>query len=99
MITREMLVEWREAKALALHSHSIEPTIVIAMQEMYIEAKALRRDNLSLLNSENLINKMALYINKAFKGHQYTDEMDALIDEIEEIANEMNKNLGLKDND
>lgn len=97
MITREMLSQWREAKTLAIKSLSIDPTIVIAMQEMYIEAKCLRLENLRLLNSENLINKMALYIHKALKGDLFSNEQDALVDEIEELSIDMHKNLGIKD--
>lgn len=99
MITPKMLTEWSDAKTLAIKSLSIEPSIVIAMQEMFIEAKWLRRDNLRLLNSENLINKMALYIHMANRGQLYTHDMDSLLDEIEEISRHMNKNLGLKAND
>lgn len=97
MITPIMLEEWKTAKNLAIQSFTIDPSIIVAMQEMFIEAKGLRRDNLRLLNSENLINKMALYIHRAIKGDLYSNEQESLIDEIEEISIDLNKNLGIRD--
>ena len=96
MITQKMLNEWEKVKNLAVKSFTIEPAIIIAIQEMYIEAKGLRRDNLKLLNSEELINKMANFVHLTIRDSVLTSEMEAVVDEIEEISSYMNRDLGLK---
>lgn len=96
MITQKMLNDWERVKNLAVQSFTIEPAIIIAIQEMYIEAKWLRRDNLKLLNSENLINKLASFVHLTVRDSVLTTEMEDLIEEIEEISSYMNRDLGLK---
>ncbi len=95
MITKEMLVRWREAVTLAISSPTPEPAITIAMQEMYIEAKGLRRDNLMLLNSENLIELMWRYINISSTEHYVDEEMEELLVKIEKLSKHININLEL----
>jgi len=95
MITKEMLTRWREAVTLAITSRNPEPAITIAMQEMYIEAKGLRRDNLKLLNSENLIELMAKYIVLSSTEHYIDEEMEDLLIEIEKLSKHININLEL----
>lgn len=96
MITQKMLNEWERVKNLAVKSFTIEPAIIIAIQEMYIEAKWLRRDNLKLLNSEELINKLANFVHVTIRDSVLTPEMETIVDEIEEISSYMNRDLGLK---
>jgi len=95
MITTEMLIRWREAVALSITSCAAEPAITVAMHEMYIEAKWLRRDNLKLLNSENLIELMAKYISISSSEHYLDDEMENLLVEIEKLSKHININLEL----
>jgi len=95
MITREMLVRWREAVTLAIQSCTAEPAVTMAMQEMYIEAKWLRRDNLKLLNSEDLIELMAKFVRQSITDHYLTEDMEDLIEEIEALSIRMNKDLEL----
>ena len=95
MITKEMLARWREAVTLAITSPTPVPAITVAMQEMYIEAKWLRRDNLMLLNSENLIELMAKYIHISSSEHYLDEEMEDLLVEIEKLSKHMNINLEL----
>ena len=96
MITQKTLNEWERVKNLAVKSFTIEPAIIIAIQEMYIESKGLRRDNLKLLNSEELINKLANFVHLTIRDSVLTSEMEAVVDEIEEISSYMNRDLGLK---
>lgn len=95
MITRDMLIRWREAVTLAITSPTPEPAITIAMQEMYIEAKGLRRDNLKLLNSENLIELMADYIKISTEDHYIDPEMEYLLEKIDRLSNHLQINLEL----
>ena len=95
MITKEMLARWREAVTLAISSPTPEPSITIAMQEMYIEAKWLRRDNLMLLNSEHLIELMAKFIQISSEEHYLDEEMEELLLKIEKLSDHMNINLEL----
>ena len=96
MITQKTLNEWEKVKNLAVRSFTIEPAIIIAIQEMYIETKWLRRDNLKLLNSEDLINKLASFVHLTIRDSVLTTEMEDIVDEIEEISSYMNRDLGLK---
>lgn len=82
MITPAMLEEWRKAKNLAVTSLTLEPEVQVAMQEMYIEAKALRKDNLKLLNYEDLLLKALMYVIKSKEDHYLTPELEELYDEI-----------------
>lgn len=95
MITKDMLLRWREAVTLAITSCAAEPAITIAMQEMYIEAKWLRLNNLKLLNSENLIELMAKYIHISATEHYLDPEMEDLLEEIEKLSKHLNINLEL----
>lgn len=88
MITRKMLNEWHQAKTLAIKSLNIDPEIAIAMQEMFIEAKALRKENLALLNSRDIIDKMAEYIVISQRNHYIDDEMEELYSTIEDMCSE-----------
>lgn len=82
MITHKMLEEWRQAKNLAVTSLNIEPEIAVAVQEMYIEAKQLRKDNIKLLNMEGLIEKLAEYVRVSRERHYTDPEMDEILDDI-----------------
>ncbi len=95
MITREMLLRWREAVTLAIQSCTAEPAITIAMQEMYIEAKWLRRDNLKLLNSEDLIELMAKFLRLSVSDHYLNEDMEELLEKIEIHAKRHNIDLEL----
>ncbi len=95
MITRAMLIRWREAVTLAITSPAPQPSITIAMQEMYIEAKGLRRDNLKLLNSEDLIELMAKFLRLSIRDHYLTPDMEDMIDEIDELCKQNNLDLEL----
>jgi len=96
MITHKMLASWRQGVTLAISSLTIDPEITIAMQEMYIEAKALRRQNLRLLNSETLIDKLAEYVRLSTNNHYISPDLEDLIDDIDETARDMNINLEIK---
>lgn len=86
MITKAMLERWQEAKNLAVKSFNIDKDVIIAMQEMYIEAKALRRDNLRLLNKEDLIDNMIQYVQLSQQNHYVDTEMEELYDEIKRLT-------------
>jgi hypothetical protein len=93
MITPQMLHEWHQAKTLAIKSLNIDPEIAIAMQEMYIEAKALRKENLRLLNSRDIIDKMAEYIGVSQRNHYIDEEMEVMYSNIEDMCSENFINL------
>lgn len=95
MITRAMLLRWREAITLSINSLTTEPEIPIAMQEMYIEAKWLRRDNLLLLNSEDLIELMANFLRLSVTDHYLTEDMIDLLEEVDCLAKRMKIDLEL----
>ena len=82
MITRKMLEDWRQAKNLAVTSFNIEPDVVIAIQEMYIEAKQLRKDNLKFLNQQGLLEKFAEYVRMSRERHYADPDMDELFEEL-----------------
>jgi hypothetical protein len=88
VITRKMLDSWHQAKILAIKSLNIDPEIAIAMQEMFVEAKALRKENLRLLNSRDIIDKMAEYIQISQRNHYIDDEMEELYSGIDEMCRE-----------
>ncbi len=90
MITRKMLDNWHQAKILAVKSLNIDPEIAIAMQEMFIESKALRKENLRLLNSRDIIDKMAEYIQISQKVHYIDDELEELYSRIDDMCKENN---------
>lgn len=95
MITQAMLIRWREAVTLAITSPTPEPAITIAMQEMYVEAKWLRRDNLKLLNSEDLITMMEKYILISEAEHYLDPEMEDLLADIKKLSKHINVNSEL----
>ena len=82
MITGEMLERWRQAKNLATTDLTIAPEIKTALMEMHIEAKALRRDNLRLLNYGNLVDKMAGYMQTSIDEHYIGPDLQERIDDI-----------------
>jgi len=91
-----MLKSWREAKTLAIKSYAIEPEILIAMQEMYIEAKQLRKDNLKLLNSEDLLKLMSEYVRVSRADHYISPELEELIEQIEDLIDSSNLALEVR---
>lgn len=95
MITKTKLEEWRAAKNLAVTSLTLEPTTTIAIQEMYIEAKALRRDNLLLLNKQDLFDHLLAYCSASVKDHYLTEEMELQIEEIRDLCDSLNIELEL----
>lgn len=95
MITKQKLEEWRAAKNLAVVSLSIEPSIIIAVQEMYIEAKSLRRDNLRLLDQQDLFDSLLAYVADSAKDHYLTEEMEARLEEIRDLCDSLNVELEL----
>jgi len=95
MITKKQLEEWRIAKNLAVVSINIEPSVTIAIQEMYIEAKALRKDNLHLLNRQDLFDKLITYMQVSSEDHYLSEEMEELLEEIRELCDTENINLEL----
>jgi hypothetical protein len=96
VITTKMLANWRQAKTLAVASLNIDPEITIAMQEMYIEAKYLRKENLRLLNSQSLIDRLTEYARLSFRNHYVDTEMEELMESIELLARDMNINLEIE---
>lgn len=95
MITKQKLEEWRAAKNLAVTSLTLEPTTTIAIQEMYIEAKALRRDNLQLLNKQDLFDHLLAYCVASVKDHYLTEEMEAQLEVIRDLCDSLNIELEL----
>lgn len=93
MITKSMLEEWRNAKNLAVASLTTDPSVIIAIQEMYIEAKALRRDNLKLLNKQDLLDKLLAYTRASAGDHYLTEEMEDQLDEIRDLCDDLNLEL------
>ena len=89
MITHAMLVRWQEAKNIAVKSFNIDKDVIIAIQEMYIEAKALRKDNLSLLNREDLITRLIEYVRLSQENHYVDSDMEDLYDDIKRLANRL----------
>jgi len=96
MITRADLDRWHSAKTLAVLSCNIEPDIAIAMQEMFIEIKQLRKDNLKFLNMEELLGAMAEYIRVSREDHYMTETLTELLERIEDIVDASNLNLELE---
>lgn len=93
MITKNTLEAWRTAKNLAVMSFNTEPEITIAIQEMYIEAKALRRDNLRLLNKQDLFDKLMVYVKASAADHYLTEAMEDTLDEIRDLCDTLNIEL------
>lgn len=93
MITKSMLEDWRQAKNLAVCSFNIEPDVVVAIQEMYIEAKQLRKDNLKLLNKEELIEKLLAYTSMSMDDHYLTQGMQDTLEDIKDLCDDLNINL------
>ena len=96
MITKDMLERWRQAKNLAVTDLTIGPEIKEALMEMHIEAKALRRDNLRLLNYGNLVEKMAAFMQSAIDEHYIDPDMQDKIDEINLYARHIMIDLQLE---
>lgn len=90
MITKAMLEEWRKAKNAAVLSLDIEPSLAVAVQEMYIEAKQLRRDNLRLLDTQDLLAKLLTYVGASAQNHYLTEDMEEDLDTIRELCDELN---------
>ena len=90
MITKATLESWRQAKNLAVMSFTTEPEVTIAIQEMYIEAKALRRDNLKLLNKQDLLDMLIRYVNASVEDHYMSVEMEELLEGIHDRCDELN---------
>lgn len=93
MITKAHLESWRTAKNLAVMSFNTEPEITIAIQEMYIEAKALRRDNLRLLDKQDLFDKLMAYVKASAADHYLTDDMEESLDTIRDLCDNLNIEL------
>jgi hypothetical protein len=93
MITKDMLESWRQAKNLAVVSLSTDPDIIVAIQEMYIEAKQLRRDNLRLLDRQDLFDALLEYVGGSAKDHYLTVEMEELLDLIRGYCDDLNIDL------
>ena len=90
MITKAHL---ESAKNLAVMSFTTEPEITIAIQEMYIEAKALRRDNLRLLDKQDLFDKLMAYVKASAADHYLTDDMEESLDTIRDLCDNLNIEL------
>ena len=93
MITQENLTSWRLAKNLAVTSFTVEPEITIAIQEMYIEAKALRRENLRLLNKQDLFDKLLGYVSTSASEHYLTEELEDALSVIRDLCDNLNIEL------
>lgn len=96
MITEKMLERWRQAKNLSVTDLTIAPEIKTALMEMHIEAKALRRDNLRLLNFENLVEKMATYIQTSIDDHYIGPDLQDQIKDIDRYARHILIDLELR---
>lgn len=83
MVTQQDLQRWKEAKNLAITSLNVETSILIALQEMYIELKELRRHNLKLLNTDTLVEMLTAYVRDSREKHYLDDEMEDMISDIE----------------
>ena len=83
MIKQSDLHRWREAKNLAITSLNIDTEVAIAMQEMYIELKLLRQDNLKLLNTDTLIDKLVEYVRDSRDNHYISPDLEERIEDIE----------------
>jgi len=83
MVTQDDLRRWSAAKNLSVTSLSIDPEISIALQEMYIELKQLRRDNLKLLNTDTLLEKFAEYVRDSKDTHYLDDNLTEKLEDIE----------------
>lgn len=75
-----------------------DPESCIAMQEMYIELKTLRRENLRLLDRDDLFNALVNYYVHSRAHHYLTPELEDLVTEIEDLADSANVPLEI-DND
>ena len=93
MITKEVLEGWRQAKNLAICSFTTEPAIVMAIQEMYVEAKQLRRDNLRLLNKQDLLDALLTYVDESAGDHYLTPEMEEQLNTIRDLCDTLNIQL------
>ena len=93
MITKPMLDSWQKAKDLAVCSITTEPEIIVAIQEMYIEAKLLRRENLKLLDRQDLFDKLLEYVDSSAGDHYLTEEMEDMLSSIRDACDELNIEL------
>lgn len=93
MVTKEKLAEWNAAKVMAIKSFTTDPEVVIALQEMFIELKQLRRENMRYLNFEDLLSSFAEYVRLSRELHYVDDDLEALIDQIEGEIDRRNLNL------
>jgi ribosome assembly protein YihI (activator of Der GTPase) len=89
MITRQMLESWKRAKNEAVLSIDMPLETVLAIQEMYIEAKQLRRDNLKLLDREDLLNALLAYAASSKTDHYLTPEMEEHLERITDLCDEL----------
>lgn len=90
MINKAQLDQWRRAKVLAITNPNTDAEVLITLQEMFIEVKALRRDNLRLLNHQDLMEKMARYIELSKAHHYISPDLEELLEEIIEDADATN---------
>ena len=93
MITKQDLERWQNAKTLAIKSFATDPEVIIAMQEMYIELKQLRRENMKMLNLEDLLELFAKYTRISREQHYIDSELEELLEEIEDEIDRRNLNL------
>jgi len=96
VITEKMLERWRQAKNLSVTDLTLAPEIKTALMEMHIEAKALRKDNLRLLNYGNLVEKMAAYMQTSIDGHYIDPDMQDQIKDIVRYARHILIDLELR---
>lgn len=96
MITESMLERWRQAKNLSATNLTLAPEIKIALSEMHIEAKALRRENLRLLNYGNLVEKMAVYMQTSIDEHYIGPDLQDQITDIDRYARHIMIDLELR---
>ncbi len=95
MIDIDMLERWKRAKVIAVTNPNTDREVCVALQEALIEAKALRKENLALLNVQDLNDKMVDYINLSLASHYVTSELTEALADITEMAERFKLNVDI----